>query len=37
MFQKVQECMFEKKDWRMCKDEVKSFRECVVQSKKRTE
>lgn len=29
--------MFEKKDWRMCKDEVKAFRECVEGSKKKAE
>jgi len=34
---RVQECMFEKKDWRMCKDEVKAFRECVEGSKKKAE
>ena len=36
-FKQVQECMFEKKDWRMCKDEVKAFRECVEGSKKKAE
>ena len=29
--------MFEKKDWRMCKDEVKAFRDCVERSKAKSE
>jgi len=34
---RVQECMFEHKDWRMCKDEVKAFKECVERSRKKSE
>ena len=31
---KVQECMGEHRDWRMCKDDVRAFKECIERSKK---
>jgi cytochrome c oxidase assembly factor 4 len=26
----LQDCFYEKKDWRQCKDEMKKFKECFV-------
>ncbi len=31
---KVQECMFDTKDWRQCQDHVKAFRKCIEKSKR---
>ena len=31
---KVQECMGEHRDWRMCKDDVRAFKECIERSKR---
>jgi hypothetical protein len=32
---KVQECMADTKDWRICQPHVKAFRECIEKSKKK--
>ena len=32
---KVQECMVDHKDWRICQPHVQKFRECIEESQKR--
>ena len=32
---KVQDSFFEKKDWRQCQGEIKEFKKCLDESKKR--
>lgn len=31
----VQECMYEKRDWRVCKKETEVFRKCYEENKKK--
>ncbi|XP_065059761.1 cytochrome c oxidase assembly factor 4 homolog, mitochondrial-like [Rhopilema esculentum] len=31
----LQDCYFEKKDWRLCKEEMKRFRKCMNEQKKK--
>jgi cytochrome c oxidase assembly factor 4 len=32
---KVQDCFFDKKDWRQCQVEIKEFKKCLDENKKR--
>ncbi|VDP34351.1 unnamed protein product [Echinostoma caproni] len=33
----VLDCKYEKKDWRLCQDVVKAFRDCMNQSKRKSQ
>ncbi|XP_015787081.1 cytochrome c oxidase assembly factor 4 homolog, mitochondrial [Tetranychus urticae] len=33
----VQECMYEKRDWRACKDQVSLFKECMADYQRKSQ